>query len=373
VLDDGWFGTKYPRNNDHAGLGDWQVNTEKLKGGLDALVKKITALDGPKNKLKFGLWVEPEHCNPKSEVFEAHPEWTLHAKGVNGQVYPRVQQRNQYILDLSQTAVQDHLIKVISDLLASTEIAYIKWDHNKGAEQFPTPAASHGYILGLYRVLDTLTKQFPDVLWEGCASGGSRFDAGMLQYFPGSWTSDNTDPVDRLHIQTGTSMVYPPSSMSGHVSASPNHQTGRSTPFLFRAHVAMLCGSFGFELNPISLSDEDRKIIPSLVKLSEKISPFIIQGDLYRLARPDETNWPAFMYLNQDGSEGVILLYQVHNRVHTSTPPVRVQGLDSSASYTIEGEDVPKQTYRGNSLGNAGIRLPWTGDFQSRILFLKRD
>ena len=366
MLDDGWFGTKYPRNSDSAGLGDWKVNENKLRGGLDALVQRIGKLKNDRGEsIKFGLWVEPEHVNPASELFEAHPEWTLHA-GANGQEYPRVQQRNQYILDLSQAAVQDHLIKVIGGILSLTAISYVKWDCNKAMEQLPTPSVGHAYILGLYRVVDTLTTRFPDILWEGCASGGGRFDPGLLQYWPGSWTSDCTDPVDRLHIQTGTSLVYPPSSMSGHVSASPNHQTGRETPLAFRAHVAMLCGSFGLELDPNHFSVQEKKDIPGLIHLSERISPYIIQGDLYRLARPEQTNWPAFLYLKPDGS-GVLLAYQIHNKINTSSPAIRLQGLEPGRTYKVDGVE-----YKGDTLLSAGLRFPWKGDYQSKVVFVDR-
>ena len=366
MLDDGWFGTKHPRNDDTAGLGDWKVNEAKLQGGLDALVKRIGKLrNGRQEPIKFGLWVEPEHVNPNSELYDAHPEWTLHA-GAGEKTYPRVKQRNQYILDLSLVAVQDYLIAAMSDILSLTDIAYVKWDCNKAIEQLPTPSVGHAYILGLYRVVDALLTRFPDVLWEGCASGGGRFDPGLLQYWPGSWTSDCTDPVDRLHIQTGTSLVYPPSSMSGHVSASPNHQTGRETPLVFRAHVAMLCGSFGLEMDPATFSDKERDQVRELIRLSERISPYIVQGDLYRLARPEQTNWPAFLYVHPNGS-AVLLAYQVYNKINTSTPALRLHGLDPRARYAIDGRE-----YAGDALMSAGLRLPWYGDYQSRVLFVDR-
>ena len=369
VLDDGWFGSKYPRNSDTAGLGDWEVNNKKLKGGLDALVKRINSLRGVDGKnMQFGLWVEPEHTNPLSELYEAHPDWILRAASANGRCYPPIQQRNQHILDLSQKQVQDHLIKVIGDLIASTKIAYIKWDCNKGIDQLPSPSTSHGYLLGLYRVVDALTTRFPDVLWEGCASGGGRFDPGLLHYWPGSWTSDCTDPVDRLFIQSGTSMVYPASSMSGHVSASPNHQTGRETPLEFRAHVAMMCGSFGFELDPTTFTPDELKTIPALIQLSQRISPLIVKGDLYRLARPDESNWPAFLYVSEDATEAVLLAYQIHNTINVALPAIRLDGLLPHSTYTTDDGD----TYGGDTLMNAGLRLPFKGDYQSKVVFFKQ-
>jgi alpha-galactosidase len=317
--------------------------------------------------VKFGLWVEPEHCNPTSEIFEAHPEWTLHAK-VNGKVYTRIQQRFQHVLNLGLVEVQDHLIGAIGDIIASTDIAYIKWDSNKAMDQMPTPSTAHAYILGLYRVIGTLTERFPDILWEGCASGGGRFDPGLLYYFPGSWTSDNTDPADRLFIQSGISVVYPPSSMSGHIASIPSQHSHRNTPLEFRAHVAMMCGSFGLELDPGTLSPEEQQQVREWIVISERISPLIVKGDLYRLATPEKSNWPAFMYLSQDGSRAVLLAYQLLNKINNSVPPTRFQGLVATARYTIEGGE----TYTGDTLMNVGLRMAWKGDYCSRILFLNR-
>lgn len=317
--------------------------------------------------VRFGLWVEPEHCNPTSEIFERHPEWTLHA-GVDGQVYTRIQQRNQHVLNLALVDVQDHLIKVIGDVIASTDVAYVKWDSNKAMDQLPTSATAHAYILGLYRVLDTLTQRFPDILWEGCASGGGRFDPGLLYYFPGSWTSDNTDPADRLYIQSGISLVYPPSSMSGHVASIPSQHSHRNTPLEFRAHVAMLCGSFGLELDPRLLSTEEKTKVIEWTLLGERISHLIVRGDLYRLQTPDRSNWPAFQYLANDQSETVVLAFQILNKVNRSVPPVRLQALDPLATYRMDtGEE-----FRGDTLMNVGLRLPWVGDHQSSVLFFKR-
>lgn len=347
------------------------MNEEKLKGGLGALVKRIESLRTPDGRsMTFGIWVEPEHVNPQSELYEKHPDWVLHA-GSGHREYPRVAQRNQYILDLSKTEVQDFVVKSMSDLLSSARITYVKWDCNKAIEQLPTPSTGHAYLLGLYCVLETLTAKFPEVLWEGCASGGGRFDPGILCYWPGSWTSDNTDPVDRLHIQAGTSMVYPPSAMSGHVSASPNHQTGRSTPLRFRAHVAMLCGSFGLEMDPNTFSEDEARDIAGFIKLSEKISPYIVHGDLYRLSLPAQSNWPAFLYVMQDKSSAVLLAYQIHSSINVSVPAVRLAGLDVEATYSVDGPDGKKE-YKGDTLMNAGIRMPWRGDYQSSIIFLDR-
>lgn len=202
-------------------------------------------------RLRFGLWFEPEMVNPNSSLYKAHPDWVLAAGP-----YPRTLRRDQLVLDVARPDVQDFIIDSVTRILASAPpgadggggISYVKWDNNRGMHELPAPGADHAYMLGLYRVLDVLTTRFPDVLWEGCASGGGRFDPGALQYFPQMWTSDNTDALARLSIQFGTSLVYPPSTMGAHVSAVPNKQTTRTIPVGFRAHVAMMGGSFGLEL-----------------------------------------------------------------------------------------------------------------------------
>ena len=367
-MDDGWFGGKHPRNSDKAGLGDWKVNEEKLQGSLADLVVRINSLKGlSAQSMGFGLWVEPEHCNVKSEIFEAHPEWTLHAS-VGETVYDRIQQRFQHVLNLGLTEVQDHLIKVIGDIIASTNVEYVKWDSNKAMDQMPTPSTAHSYVLGLYRVLDSLTQRFPDILWEGCASGGGRFDPGLLYYFPGSWTSDNTDPADRLYIQSGISIVYPPSSMSGHIASIPSQHSHRNTPLEFRAHVAMMCGSFGLELDPDQLTNEEKAQVKDCITLSERISPLIVRGDLYRLATPDKSNWPAFMYMNRDGSEMVLFAYQILNRVNNAVPAIRLHGLDPRAEYAMENGTI----YTGDTLMNVGLKFAWKGDYNSQIVFLRK-
>lgn len=366
VLDDGWFGKgETARTNDHKGLGDWCPNPERFPDGLGAFVDKVTGLKG--GNMKFGIWVEPEMVNAKSELYEAHPDWALHAAD-----HDRTEQRNQLVLDLGIPDVQDYIIDVLTRLLESAQISYVKWDKNRMMHEMPSPSAVHRYMLGLYRVFETLTTRFPDVLWEGCSSGGGRFDAGMLYYFPQSWTSDNTDAYDRLSIQFGTTLAYPASSMGCHVSAVPNHQTHRITPLEFRAHVALMGGSFGFELDPNALSAEEQKVIPELIKLGERVNPLVISGEMYRLNLPNESNWPAAMYVSQDGKEAVVLAYQVRTVIKARIPTVKLQGLDSGDEYEVEikGE---RQVYSGATLMGAGLRVLWEqGDFQSQVIFLTK-
>ena len=365
VLDDGWFGDKHPRLNDKAGLGDWMPNPRRFPNGIKSIVDKVNKLQpaGSQDKLQFGIWVEPEMVNAKSELYEAHPDWILHAGN-----YPRTEGRQQLVLNLGLKEVQDYIIDFMSKLLKDAPISYIKWDNNRGMHEVSQPREFHAYMLGMYRVLDVLTTTFPDVLWEGCASGGGRFDAGILQYFPQSWTSDNMDAIDRINIQFGTSVVYPASSMGAHIGACPSHVTGRYQSIEFRAHVAMMGGSFGVELDPDSISEEERKQIPELFKLSEKLNPTIITGDLYRLSLPEESQHPAALYVAEDGSRAVLFAFQLlHTPVH-EVPVIRLQGLDSAAKYKLDGG----QTYSGATLMNGGIRFPLKGDYSSKVVFLDR-
>ncbi|TXT10536.1 hypothetical protein VHUM_02041 [Vanrija humicola] len=370
VLDDGWFGDKHPRVHDNAGLGDWVVNPRRFPAGLDAFVKTVNELkvEGGRGPLKFGIWVEPEMVNPSSELYEAHPDWVLHSG-----THKRTEMRQQLILDLSKREVQDYIIEAIGKILWSAHIEYVKWDCNRGMHELPSPTTPHAYMLGLYRVLESLTTSFPQILFEGCASGGGRFDPGILYYWPQSWTSDDTDPIERLHIQFGTSLVYPPSSMGCHVSAAPGEQVGRTTPLLFRAHVALMGGSFGFELETEKMSAEERAQVTEIVALAERVNPYVIHGDLYRLALPDESNWPAALYVKPDGSSAVLLAYQIYARIRIDTPLLRLQGLDHAAVYEIDGVH-----YTGAVLMHVGLKLDWkpehlpAADHQSKVLFINR-
>ena len=381
VMDDGWFGDKYPRINSSAGLGDWMVNPKRFPNGLADLVNKINSLDvaNSSKKMEFGIWVEPEMVNPNSELYHQHPDWILFSGD-----YHRTQFRNQYVLDLSRLDVQDHLIETFSTLLSSANIAYVKWDCNRRITEIPEPATAHGFILGLYRLIETLTKRFPGVLWEACSGGGGRFDAGILHYWPQTWASDNTDGLDRLSIQFGNSMVYPPSAMTGHVSAVPNHLHGRVTPLLFRAHVAMMCGSFGFELDPAQFTDEEKELIPGIIELSEKVNPLVLNGDLYRLSRPDLSNWPAAEFVSEDKRTAVVLAFQMSHRVQLYTPPFRLQGLDEETTYEVTFLQDGKQSFGkldGLSLMIDGLALNWSGDgslgqpgkgdYQSKVIWLE--
>ncbi|RDA90254.1 hypothetical protein CP533_4608 [Ophiocordyceps camponoti-saundersi (nom. inval.)] len=366
VLDDGWFGKTHPRLNDRAGLGDWEANPSRFPQGLDAFINKVTSLrsaGSTSDNLKFGLWFEPEMVNVNSTLYEKHPDWVLHAGP-----YPRTETRHQLVLNLALPEVQSYIIMAVSNVLLGSRIEYVKWDNNRGIHEMPSPSTAHAYMMGLYHVLRRLTESFPHILWEGCASGGGRFDPGILQYFPQVWTSDNTDALDRLHIQFGTSLVYPPSAMGAHVSAAPNGLTGRTTPIEFRAHVAMMGGSFGLELNPEEMPAEDRAKVPELIKLAERVNPIVIGGDLWRLRLPAESNWPAALFVSEDGRQAVLFYFQLRAAVNEALPPLRLQGLDPKARYLVDGN----RTVSGATLMNKGVSYSFEGDYGSRVVFLQR-
>ncbi|KAI0470759.1 glycoside hydrolase family 36 protein [Xylariaceae sp. FL0804] len=363
VNDDGWFGTDYPRDNDTEGLGDWTANPAKFPDGLGPYVSAVNAIP-----MSFGLWVEPEMVDPLSDLYRAHPDWCMHAGGHN-----RTLVRNQLVLDLGQRAVQDYVVAAIEGVLSSAgNVRYVKWDNNRGMHELPSPAANHAYMLGLYRVIDNLTTAHPEILWEGCASGGGRFDPGLLHYWPQSWTSDDTDGLERLHVQFGTSLAYPPSAMGCHVSAVPNEQTGRTTPLAFRSAVASMCGSYGLELNPADLDDATLAAIPGLIARQQAINPIVVHGDFYRLAWPDRSNWPAAMFVYPNASSAVVFAFQVRSAIKPVPPLLRLRGLDADAKYTLSN-GTWEETWSGSTLMNTGLSLIWEiDDYQSQILSLAK-
>ncbi|KAH0598768.1 hypothetical protein MHUMG1_02879 [Metarhizium humberi] len=365
VLDDGWFGVKHPRITDNAGLGDWEVNPKRFPDGLEALVDKVTALPvgNSSTKLKFGLWFEPEMVNPDSNLYEVHPDWALHAGR-----YPRSLTRNQLVLNVALPEVQDFIVDSVSNILNSSNIAYVKWDNNRGIHETPAPCTDHQYMLGLYKVFARLTERFPDVIWEGCASGGGRFDPGVLQYFPQIWTSDDTDAVERIYIQFGTSLVYPPSAMGAHVSATPNSQSGRNETIEFRAHVAMMGGSFGLELDPSHMPEQDKAKVPDLIKLAEKVNPIVVKGDLWRLSLPEESDYPAALFISEDQNQAVLFYFQLKPTINNSWPVVRLQGLDAKAMYKVDGI----QTVSGATLMNRGVSYNFEAGYSSKVVFFTK-
>lgn len=353
VMDDGWFGV---RNSGDCSLGDWYVNEEKIKCGLKNLVEQVNALG-----LKFGIWFEPEAISPGSDLIKAHPDWCLQIEGRS-----RSLARNQYVLDMTRAEVRDYLFDMMSGILSSANIEYIKWDFNRNLTEVGSTVLEvcrrqemfHRYVLGLYELLERLTVAFPHVLLEGCSSGGGRFDPAMLYYSPQYWTSDDTDAMERLDIQLGTSIVYPASSMSCHVSASPNHQTGRMTSFKTRGDIAM-GGAFGYELDLTLLTEEEKQLIRQQVSDYHRYYRLINQGDLYRLIYPDDNvngkvgKCAAWMYVSEDKTEALVTFVVIRTSVH----PVyflRLRGLDPEAVYVDEATGTE---YHGDTLMQAGVNL----------------
>ncbi|KAK0794015.1 hypothetical protein LTR75_010942 [Friedmanniomyces endolithicus] len=366
VNDDGWFGkTPFARINDTAGLGDWTPNPDHFPGGLGPYVATVDSFTvaNSSEKLQFGIWMEPEMVNPNSTLYTEHPDWVMYQGN-----HPRTLTRNQLVLNLGRTDVQDYIIQAVSNVLNSANIRYIKWDNNRGMHEMSTPAADYAYMLGLYRVVDNLTTTYPNVLFEGCASGGGRFNAGLLYYWPQHWTSDNTDAADRLTIQMGTTIMFPPSAMACHVSAIPNGITMRNISIEYRATVALMCGSFGFELKPVDLSAEERAAIPGILANWELINPIVISGSFYRLALPDDTNWPAAQLVSQDETTAVVFAFQQQATVKPAPPPLRMAGLNVTAMYRSTAFN---GTYSGATLMNAGLNLAWpVEDYQSKLIYL---
>lgn len=365
VLDDGWFGDKYPRTSDSVGLGDWVPNPARFPDGLAPMVNNITDLKAANSStnLRFGIWVEPEMVNRNSSLYREHPDWALHA----GQ-YPRTETRNQLVLNVALPEVQNYIIESVSDILNSADITYVKYDNNRGMHEIPSPSNAHAYMLGMYRVFDTLTTRFPNVLFEGCAAGGGRFDPGILQFFPQIWTSDNTDAVDRISIQLGASLAYPASAMGAQLSGVPNHQTGRSVSVTLRAHVAMMGGMFGLSLDPSNVPENERAALPELIALAEKVHPLVLKGDMWRLNLPEDSNWPAVLFISEDGSEAVLFYFQLSPNLNHALPWLKLQGLDPQATYSVDGN----QTYSGSALMNKGLQYSFPEEYGSKVVFFEK-
>ena len=331
VLDDGWFGK---RDDSTSSLGDWYPNEEKLKGTLKELAEKINA-----KGLKFGLWIEPEMTNKDSDLYRAHPDWLLAEQG------KRIcHSRTQYVLDFSKKEVREYIGDMLENLLAEVPVSYIKWDMNRtfsevfsnGNDREYQGKVCHKYILGVYELYERLTSRFPHVLFESCASGGARFDPGMLYYAPQGWTSDDTDAIERLKIQYGTSMVYPVSCMGSHVSASPNHQTNRVTPIETRADVAYF-GTFGYELDLLKLGEEDKAEIRRQIVFMKEKRDLIQKGTFYRLKSPFEGNETAWMIVSEDQKKALVGYYRVMQPVNVGFKRLKLKGLKEDTCYKVSG------------------------------------
>lgn len=363
VMDDGWFGH---RNDDSTSLGDWFVNEEKITGGLKYLVDEVNKLG-----LKFGIWMEPEMISPDSKLYEQHPDWAIAVPGRTATL-----SRNQYVLDLSRKEVRDYVYDMISNILHSANIEYVKWDMNRqlsdmGSYELPADRQGelyHRYVLGVYELQERLITEFPDLLLENCSGGGARFDPGMLYYSPQIWCSDDTDAVERLKIQEGTALMYPLSAMGAHISVCPNHTVGRNTPFETRGNVA-LAGTFGYELDITKIPEKDQEMIPQQVQMYHKYNDLVREGDYYRIASYRENHeFDCYLVAAKDKKDILVTFVQVIGRPNYHSRCIRLQGLDPKMNYLIEGTD---HVYGGDLLMNAGLQVEnlW-GDAQSKLYHL---
>jgi alpha-galactosidase len=363
VLDDGWFGK---RDDDRSSLGDWFVHAKKLPAGLNGLARNVNKIG-----LKFGLWFEPEMVSPDSELYRAHPDWCLHAPDRS-----RSEGRNQLVLDLSRADVCDWIVATLSKVLSSAPIAYVKWDMNRhmtevGSASLPPERqkeTAHRYMLGLYGVLERLTRKFPKILFESCSGGGGRFDPGFLYYMPQTWTSDNTDAISRLYIQYGTSLVYPLIAMGAHVAAVPNHQVGRTTSITTRGHVAM-GGNLGYELDLGSLEKKEREVVAEQIAFYKRRRKLIQFGKFYRLTSPFEHDAAAWMVVSADRREA--LVWHISTLILPNAPRerLRLQGLDPQLNYKCRAT---RAILGGDLLHEAGLQVPTPhADFQSTLWELK--
>lgn len=381
VLDDGWFGK---RNQDNCSLGDWYPNLDKLPGGITGLAKKIEAMG-----MRFGLWFEPEMTNKDSDLFREHPEWLL---ADLRRTY--CHSRNQYILDFSKEEVVEYIYRQMKKVLGEAPVSYVKWDMNRsfsevfsnGNEREYQGKVRHKYILGVYGLYERLIYEFPDILFESCASGGARFDPGMLYYAPQAWTSDNTDAVERMKIQYGTSYVYPVSSIGSHVSASPNHQIFRDTSLETRANVAYF-GTFGYELDITKLPDEELEEMKQQVIFMKEHRKLIQQGTFFRLKSPFEGNSSAWMVISQDKSEGLAAYFRILEPAQGKFERIYLRGLEEHAPYKVMeqfGANMDFGVHYGDELMYAGFSVSDSScglrgnafqlqrDYFSRLFYFKK-
>ncbi|MBO5472434.1 MAG: alpha-galactosidase [Lachnospiraceae bacterium] len=364
VMDDGWFGK---RNDDNSGLGDWQVNEKKLGCTLKELTDKVNEFG-----VKFGIWIEPEMVSEDSALYREHPDWAMRIPGREP-----VRSRNQLVLDFSRAEVREHIFNQICAVLDQGNIEYVKWDMNRSLMDFYSAdrcpgKVTYDYVLGVYDFLEKLTRRYPDMLIEGCCGGGGRFDAGMLYYTPQIWCSDNTDAVDRVRIQYGTSFFYPVSAVGSHVSAVPNHQTGRSVSLHTRGVVAM-AGTFGYELDPAKLSPAEKAEIREQVRDYKRHAALIQNGSYYRLSNPYEAAYGAWLFVAQNQEEALLNVVMLETHGNMTVSYVKLKGLAPEAVYEVTAADAeagriedsgrlqaftPGRRYFGSALMEAGLPVP---------------
>ena len=341
VMDDGWFGK---RNDDNSYLGDWYVNEEKLGGTLTKLIERVNA-----EGVKFGIWIEPEMVSEDSDLYREHPDWAITIPGRKP-----VRSRNQLVLYFSIKEVRDEIFKRICAVLDQGNVEYIKWDMNRSLADIYAPNVTYDYVLGVYDFLEKLMNRYSDILIEGCSGGGGRFDAGMLYYTPQIWCSDNTDAINRTRIQYGTSFFYPVAAMGSHVSAVPNHQTGRVTSMHTRG-VAAMSGTFGYELNPALLNAKEKAEIRAQLAQYREYQELIREGDYYRLSNPFQDNFAAWMVVSDDRSKALVSVIRLTAEANPPAAYVTLKGMEEDAFYR---EKTTGKVYPGAALMEAGILLP---------------
>ena len=372
VMDDGWFGH---RSFDDSSLGDWTVNENKIKGGLKHLVDEVNKLG-----MKFGIWFEPEMISPDSDLYRAHPDWAIQIPGREPGL-----SRQQLVLDITRKEVEDYTYESVAKILRNANIEYVKWDMNRqltdiGSAALPADQLGefyHRYVLALYRLQERLITEFPKLLLENCSGGGARFDPGMLFYSPQIWCSDDTDAIERLSIQEGTSLVYPLSTMGAHVSVCPNHACGRVTPFKTRGYVA-LSGTFGYELDITKLPPEERAMIPGQITLYKKFGDLVRNGDYNRIASYSENNeYDCWASISKDKSKALVTFVQVLNHPNYKTRFIKIAGLKPEAKYKVTWPDEDQSKFQsmevtGLTIAKAGIpvRRDW-GDFQGQLIYIE--
>lgn len=364
VLDDGWFGK---RDDDYTSLGDWFVHKTKFPDGLGKVIDICK-----ENGMNFGIWFEPEMISRKSKLFEKHPDWCIHVENKEP-----TESRHQLVLDMSRPEVVDYAYNQVASILSEYDITYVKWDMNRNITDAGSATLSpdcqgeffHHYILGVYELMRRLTEEFPNILFEGCAGGGGRFDFGVLYYMPQIWTSDDTDAIERLKIQYGTSLVYPLSAMTAHVSACPNHQTGRSTPFKTRGDVAQVC-NFGYELNVAKLSEQEKEQIKEQVALHRRLENMIATGDFYRIDSPFENEFCSWQIVSKDKNSSFVVFATQKVTVNNYGHYVKLKGLDPDKEYIVNNE----MKLHGNTLMNFGLPvIKAMSDFKTITFELKAE
>ena len=372
LLDDGWFANKYPRKDDKAGLGDWEVTHAKLPGGIPALVDAAEEAG-----VKFGIWIEPEMVNPKSELFEKHPDWAIHDE--NRKIY---YYRNQLVLDLSNPKVQDYVYGVVENIMKENpEIAFFKWDCNSPITNIYSPYLKEkqgqlyiDHVRGVYNVLKRVRENYPNVPMMLCSGGGARCDYEALKYFTEFWCSDNTDPVERVYIQWGFSQFFPAKAMCAHVTS-----WNKATTVKFRTDVASMC-KLGFDIGLKDLSADELEYCQTAVANWKRLQPAIMDGDQYRLVSPYETNHMAVNYVTKDCNKAVLFAYDVHPRFQEKLMPVKLQGLDPHKSYKVEEINLMPDTkstleangkvFSGDYLMKVGLNVFGFAQTQSHVLEL---